>query len=163
MAGLNSAAPISFLGVSSTVSALSANSPQLGDRLFFGGVEHVFGYNAGTTALAPGLAGVLNAAATSYSFTISSVTTTDLLLGVCRHATIATGFYGWLATRGFTTVQMHADQSATSGDFVGLGVNGAFIKHVTSGATDVAYGTVFGKFPVSIASGASGSAYIKAY
>lgn len=88
-----------------SVSAVTAtNSVDLGTVRVTGGAEYVYVYNAGADVIGLGQIAVLSCNS-GYSVTASSITGFDLPIGVCANATIATGSYGWLMTRGFTRVQ----------------------------------------------------------
>jgi len=152
-----SAGPVVFGGGKSMVTAtLGANDPEVGTRKTFGDEEYVFVYNTGADAqINPGHGAVLSAV-TGYSVTVSSTSSSDILLGVCKHATITTAAYGWLMTRGFTSVEMGASYSATAGDLLELAGDGTF--DVKSNTT--ANANFVGKAMEAIASGASGQAYI---
>ncbi len=104
-------APIRFAGVSQVTATLGSNDPQVGDRCEEGGNSYVFVYNNGTSQISQGY-GATVTAATGYSCTVSSITSVDWLLGVCKNATITTNTYGWLVTRGFVTVVMQSTTSA---------------------------------------------------
>lgn len=152
-----SAGPVVFGGGKSMVTtSLGANDPEVGYRKCFGDEEYVFVYNTGTDAqISPGQGAVLSGV-TGYSVTVSSTSSSDILIGVCKNATITTGAYGWLVTRGFSSVEMGADYSAAAGSLLELGDDGVFdIKSNTT-----ANANFVGKAMEAIASGASGSAYI---
>ncbi len=158
------ASPIKFTGVSLTTNSLGVNDPQPGDRCETGGISYLYIYNASANSvIAPGQGCVPNAGSTNYSMVLSSVTDIDFLGGVCVNATIATGYYGWVATRGYVHVAMGADNSAVTGDMVGLGVNGLFARHQVSAYTDGKWGPCFGKYVTSIASAGTGLAYLSVY
>lgn len=136
-------------------------SIDIGTRRTVSGDRYVYVYNAGNSEIAKGRGAVLAGGATSYSATVSSVSRADQLLGVCKHATIATGAYGWLLEEGFCDVQMHADDSATTGSLLQLGADGAFVIAVS--AVTANYANKCGKALEGIGSGAAGSAYVKAF
>jgi hypothetical protein len=147
-----SADPVRFgLTLSGTTTSLGANDPEVGTRVSAGDEDYVFVYNAGNSEIAPGNGAVLSAV-TGYSVTVSSVAG-DLLAGVCKNATLATGAYGWLVTKGFTAVEMDADSAASAGDILQLAADGTF--EVQSGAVPHV-----GKAMEAASSGASGMAYI---
>jgi hypothetical protein len=153
--------PIAFNSVSMVTATLGANDPELGTRLSTGGLEYVFVFNAGGEDIDPGLGAVLNSAATGMSVTVSSATSADIVVGVCRHATLPTDTYGWLVTRGVTPIEM----GATSGTVAALGLveiaaNGVFVP-VSNTTGNKA--TPLGKALAEIVSNASGNAYISCY
>ncbi len=158
------AAPIKFSGVSSTTNSLGVNDPQTGDRCEEGGVSYVYVWNGSSaSAVAPGFGVVPQAGSTAYTMTISSVTDSDWLGGVVVNSTIATGYYGWVATRGYVRIVMGANNSAVTGDLVGIGANGTFSRHNVSATTDVAIAPFYGKFTTSIASAGSAVVYLQTY
>jgi hypothetical protein len=151
-----SASPIRFAGVSQVTASLGANDPEVGACIREGDEEYIFVYNTGSNAqINPGHAAVLSGV-TGYSVTVSSVSM-DLAIGVCKHATITTGAYGWLCKKGFVAVEMGANYSCVTGQLLELGVDGVFDvqSNTTGNAGYVA------KAMESIASGASGQAYVK--
>jgi len=149
--GYYSVDPVRFgIPLSGTTTSLGANDPEIGTRAVADGNEYVFAYNAGNSEIPPNYGAVLSAAS-GYSVTVSSVAG-DLLAGVCVNATIATGAYGWLLTKGFSTAEMADDYSAAAGSLLALAADGEF--DIASGAVPVC-----GKAMGAIASGVSGSAY----
>jgi hypothetical protein len=148
--------PIPFVGVSFTTNSLGSNDPQVGDVRREGDEQYVFVYNAGNSQIQPSYAAVLSAVS-GYSVTLSSTTSVDLCVGVVKHATIATGYYGYLLTRGFCQVEMQADNSAAAGQLLAIAADGTLaLKSNSTGYPTPA----FGKTMEAIASGASGTAYI---
>ncbi len=156
------AAPIRFAGVSMTTATLGANDPQVGDRCSEGGIDYVFVYNNGNSQVSQSL-GMIATAAAGYSLTVSSVIDVDVCVGVARNATIATSGYGWLATRGFLTVNFGANNSAAVGAFLQIGTDGAFALRPASNATGLAFGEVCGKVMSAVASGASVGVYLNCH
>ena len=153
------ARPHLFNSVSMVTATLGTNDPEVGTVYRHGDEEYLFVYNAGNSQISPGL-GATVSAVSGYSVTVSSTTDVDLLVGVCKHATLTTGTYGWLVTKGFTQIQMGADASMAAGGLVGLGVDGKFApKSLSTGVPAPACG----KAMAAIASGASGTAYIRAF
>lgn len=149
-------AKVRFAGVSQVTASLGSKDPQVGQRCKEGDEEYIFVYNTGSNAqINPGQCAVLSGV-TGYSVTVSSVSL-DLALGVCKHATITTGAYGWLMTRGFSAVEMGADYSCVTGQLLEISTDGTFdvASNTTGNAGYVA------KAMESIASGASGQAYVK--
>lgn len=151
-----------FSGKSSVTASLGANDPQVGTRKAFDGDEYIWVYNGGGEQIQPSYgAVVLGGSGTSgYTVTISSVTSADFLLGVCKHATITTGAYGWLLTKGQVAVEMEADNSCVTNALLAVAANGEFaFKSNSTGYPAPAVG----KALVSIASGASGNAFISVF
>lgn len=144
--------PVRFgTGLSGTTTSLGANDPEVGTEIREGDETYRFVYNAGNSEIPPSYGAVMSAVS-GYSVTISSVAG-DLLAGVCRNATIATGAYGWLVTKGFTDVALAANYSAAAGGTLAMAADGEF--DVASGAVPIV-----GKAMAAVASGASGAAYI---
>ena len=149
--------PVRFSAVSMVTATLGTNDPQVGATTREGDEDYVFVYNTGSSTVNIGHAAVLSAV-TGYSVTVSSTTSSDLAVGVCKHSGIATGEYGWLVTKGFTTVEMiTASGTVAAGDLLHLAADGelAPVSNAT-GSTD----NVVGKAMAAIVSGASGMAYI---
>lgn len=90
--------------ISESVSAVTATpSVNLGETRFINGEEYLYVYNAGAISMNVGQFGVLSANS-GYSVTVSSITSFDMPIGFVKHADIPAGSYGWLITRGFTSV-----------------------------------------------------------
>lgn len=149
--------PVRFgVGISGTTTSLGANDPEVGTTTRVGDEEYVFVYNAGNSQINPTYGAVLSAV-TGYSVTVSSTTSVDFLAGVCKNSTIATGEYGWLMTKGFSVIEMEADNSCAAGQLIALAEDGEFaLKSNSTGYPTPAVG----KAMEAIASGGSGSAYI---
>lgn len=149
--------PVRFgVGLSGTTTSLGPNDPEVGTVCRAGDENYVFVYNAGNSQINPTYGAVMSAV-TGYSVTVSSTTSVDFLVGVCKNSTIATGEYGWLMTKGFCVVEMEADNSCAAGQLLALAEDGEFALKSAS----TAYPTpAVGKAMEAIASGASGSAYI---
>lgn len=151
--------PIRFCGPSFTTTSLGANDPKVGDVAHDGSEQYRFVYNDGNSQILPG-DGVILSAVSGYSVTLSSTTSVDLLVGVVKHATLATGAYGYVVERGFVNVNMGANLSAAAGGLLVLAADGKFTnKTISTGY--VAQGNV--KAMVAIASGASGTAFVSVY
>lgn len=155
--GLN---PVSFKGKSFVTADSQANNiPELGQVMQDGDEVYVFVHNLDATDIAPSYGAVLSAVS-GYSVTRSSATSVDFLFGVCKHATIPAGGYGWLLKKGFVEVEMEADNSAAAGQLLALAADGEFaLKSNSTGYPTPAVG----KAMAAIASGASGTAYISVY
>ena len=153
--------PVSFFPISATTSALGANDGEVGTRRFEQGREYVLVYNDGNSNMAVGQGIVLQSGVSGHSCTISSVTSVDCLVGVVRHKTISTGYYGWAVTRGITYVKMMATSgTVAAGDMLELGGNGLFYKASnTTGNVSPACG----KALEAIVSSATGLAYVSCY
>jgi hypothetical protein len=155
-----SADPILFTGVSAVTSSRGANDPEIGTRARFSdGREYLYVYNAGNSQVSPGY-GVTVSATSGYSVTVSSTTSADLFVGVVRHSTLTTGTYGWVVCQGPTEVKMGANNSAAAGVMLTPGTDGVFAA--VSAAT-ANLGVVVGKTAEAIASGASGTAWLRCF
>jgi hypothetical protein len=134
----------------------ATNSTEVGSERKVGDENYRYVYNAGNSQIPPSYGCTLSAV-TGYSVTISSITSVDFLVGVVKHTTLTTGTYGWVMTRGFTAVEMEADNSAAAGQILGLAADGEFaLKSNSTGYPTPAVG----KTMEAIASGASGQAFI---
>jgi len=143
-----------------SVSAVTAtNSVEVGTERRVGDECYVYAYNAGNSQIPPSY-GAVCSAVSGYSVTLSSITSVDFLMGVVKHSTFTTGTYGWLMTRGFCQVEMEADNSAAAGQILALAADGEFaLKSNSTGYPTPAVGKTMG----AIASGASGTAYIRVW
>jgi hypothetical protein len=146
---------------SMTTATLGGNDPEIGTRCQYQGAEYVFVYNNGGTQISVHQ-GATVTATSGYSVTVSSVTGTDQLAGVCVHNTIAASAYGWLLTKGWAIVAMGANNSAAAGEPLALGTDGNFGR-VGSANTDTALGINCGKAASAIASGGSGGCWVRAF
>ena len=159
--GQNSLSPIRFMTASATTSALGPNDGVVGDRFTEGGREYAVVYNAANSEIYPGYGVVPVTAATALSVSVSSVSHADAVVGVVRNATIATGYYGCVVTRGITPLELNATSGTVSvGDMVGVGTNGDFqAQTIATGYLNPS----LGKFLEAGVSGASAYAYISCY
>lgn len=146
-----------FVTPSFTTTNSQANgAPQVGDVIRDGDEDYVYVYNTGGSSITVG-DGAIISAVSGYSVTLSSTTSVDVLVGVCKHATIAASDYGFLVTKGWSQVNMGANFSAAAGGLLILADNGKFTsKTISTGF--VGAGLV--KTMEAIASGASGTAFI---
>jgi len=155
------ASPARFFGVSATTTSLGSNDGAIGDECQEGSTKYLLVYNDCNSSLAVGNGVILQSGATGYSVTISSVTG-DRPIGVVKNAAIATAAYGWVATKGFTTVQMMTASGTASAAQtpLQLAANGLFApaSNVTGNI-----GGVQGYSLEVIASTTSGRAYISVY
>lgn len=141
--------PVLFGSVSMVTASLGSKDPQLGSRVNVAGNEYVFVYNSGNSEIQTGYAAVANSY-TDYSCTVSSTGQIDRVLGVVKHATLTTGTYGWLLTRGFGSLVVSSTVAAN--DYVAIGANGKVITAVTFPG--------FAKVASAAVTGASTAAYI---
>jgi hypothetical protein len=148
--------PLRFCSPSFVTNSLGPNDPKVGDVARVDDESYVFCYNAGNSAIKVG-DGVIVSAVSGYSVTLSSTTCVDMLVGIVKHATISTGYYGYVCTRGWSQVNMGADFSCAAGAGLILAADGKF----TAKTTSTGYvAPVQVKAMEAIASGASGTAYI---
>jgi hypothetical protein len=156
-----SVGPVAFDTPSMTTATPGRNDAQLGTRIQYEGNEYVFVYNDGNSRIPVGYGAVLQSGASGYSVTVSAATSADLMVGACKFASINTGYYGWLLTKGFGTVQMLASSgSVASRGLLELGANGLFapVSNTTGNAAPAV-----GQALAAIVSGASGSAFISVF
>lgn len=153
--------PIAFGSVSMVTTSLGANDAEVGTKRTVDGRDYVLVYNEGGASAMVGAGVVFNSAATGYSVTVSAATSADFVVGVVRHATLTTGAYGWVVTKGVTPIQM----GATSGTvavrgLVEVAANGLFVPvSNTTGNKAPAVGIALAE----IVSSASGNAFISCY
>ena len=107
--------PVLFGGISGVTATRGGKDPELGARINYAGNQYVYVYNAGNSEAYPGTGMTLIAGATNYSCTISTTAGLDQPVGVVRHATLATGAYGWLLTKGIGTAYTSAAIAAGTG------------------------------------------------
>lgn len=148
-----------FGTVSMTTKTLGVNDPELGTRRIVGDEEYVFVYNAGNTPITVGDA-VTISATSGYSVTVTMATGVGCVIGVCKHQSITTDAYGWLLTRGFTQINMHADNSVAVNGLLVNGTDGKFAPKSIS--TDNPARTI-GAAMSAIASAGSGTAFISVW
>lgn len=147
--------PIRFVSPSFTTNSLGPNDPKVGDLMTSGNEMYRFVYNGGGSQISTGQ-GCIMTGVSGFSVTVSSTTSVDLLVGICKHATIAAGYYGYVVVNGITPVVLSANVSATAGKLLILAADGNFVPKTIS--TDfVSPGLV--KTLDAIATGASGNAY----
>jgi hypothetical protein len=145
-----------FAGVSMVTATPGVNDPEVGTRLRYGDEDYVFVYNAGNSQISTGYGAILSAV-TGYSVTVSSTTSVDLCVGVVKHATLTTGTYGWLLTKGFGKVVAQADASFAAGALPILAADGTVTNRTISTGF---VGNILGKTMGAIASAGSGDCYI---
>ena len=154
-------APIRFGTLSMVTTSLGPKDPEVGAECVEDGRHYVFVYNEGGASMNVGHGCVPNSAATGYSVTVSAATSADLVIGVVRHATITTGAYGWVVTKGVTPIQMGATSGSVGArGLVEIGADGFFVPvSLTTGNKAPAVGVAL----AAIVSSASGNAFVKCY
>ena len=120
-------------------------------RMDDSGNEYVYVYNASNSQISQGQFAVLATGVSGYSVTVSNVTLQDLAIGVARNATLTTGTYGWLLTRGFSPLSTDNVSGAT-GQVLSLGTTGNF-QVLTSAAGSFTTSTIVGRLQSSVATG----------
>jgi hypothetical protein len=111
-------------------------------RVDSAGNEYVYGYNASNSLIEVGVPVVHGSNNTGYSFTITNAASqVGFVAAVCHHATIATGYYGWLMVKGLCRVVPDASQvSMAVGDKLAIGVDGGFVSAPVTISTGLRWG-----------------------
>jgi hypothetical protein len=148
-------APVIFESVSHVT---ATNSVELGTEVTVDGRRYRYVYNAGNSQISVGR-GATVSGTSGYSVTVSSTTMLDVFVGACYHATIPTGYYGWLLTKGAGKVAAPASTGLASGDILFPGGDGCFSPNAPGG-TSTTQGLCHGKVTVSTASAGVGEAYV---
>jgi hypothetical protein len=123
-----SLSPVSF----ESVSAVTASpTVELGSMRVEGLNEYIYCYNAGNSQISVGRVAVVSALS-GLSVTVSSVSG-DFAVGVVKHATMATGTYGWLLKRGFVDGMTNgmASTAVVAGDILQVAIDGSVGKGIT--------------------------------
>lgn len=151
-----------FSGKSSVTATRGANDPEVGVRKAFDGEEYVYVYNGGGEQISPSYgAYILGGSGTSgYTVTITGATGADFMVGVCKNATLTTGAYGWLLTKGKCNIEMEADNSGVTNALLAPAADGEFAYKSNSTGYPA---PAVGKLLVSAASGASAAAWISIF
>lgn len=157
---VHSAGLLRFGSVSSVTATRGANDPEVGTRIQEGDEAYLYVYNAGNSQISVGNCAVVSAV-TGYSVTVSSTTSVDFAVGICKHATLTTGTYGWLLTKGFGPCKAHANSGIAAGGILTAGADGV-LADMGSVATGYV-GSKVGKCMIATASGGSGEAYYSIY
>jgi hypothetical protein len=156
---VSSAAPLFFGSVSAVTATRGSHDPEVGTVRREGDEDYIYVYNTGNSQITVGK-GAVCSAVTGYSVTVSSLTHTDFPIGVCKHATLTTGTYGWLLTKGFSGFS--SINAAAAGEGLTLGVDGAWeAKLLSTAYSQVVAPTVYGKVMVAATSGSTGDAYFR--
>jgi hypothetical protein len=160
------ALPVEMESVSNVT---ATNSVNLGETRVFRGEEYLYVYNAGTGSIAVGQFAVLSANS-GYSVTVSSITSFDYPMGFAKHAAIPAGSYGWLITRGFTSVNFASNTGGALSDLLYPGAFGnvASLGKVTASLTcSIVYQPigylVSAAATIGTATQTSGLAYVRCY
>lgn len=150
---------VRFGGVSQVTATRGSNDPEVGTIIREGDEEYIYVYNAGNSAINVG-EGATVSGVTGYSVTVSSVTMIDAFVGVCKHATLTTGTYGYLLKYGFGPFKTTAGSGAAAGQLLTVGGDGRFA--VKSISTD-APASVYGKVMEATGSAGVGTAFFKIF
>jgi hypothetical protein len=160
---LQPVAPV--MGASETVSSVTATpsvviGTEWGDA---NGNKYIYAYNASNSQISQGQYAVLATNVSGYSVTVTATTLQDCAVGVARNATLTTGTYGWLMTKGFSPISTD-NVSGVTNQALALGSNGNF-QVLTSTAGSFSTSTIIGKLLVSVATGvtATPAAYLTFY
>jgi len=156
--------------VESVSNVTATNSVDLGTVRVYNGEEYVYVYNAGPQSITVGQCAFMSANS-GFSVTVTAtVDGGDFPIGFVKHTAIGTGAYGWLITRGFTSVQNGMTSTAiTIGDLLIPAAAGAVRKQPAVGlGTSLSQTTVFfapyiGTVVSGCASGGTGSSVGVAY
>lgn len=145
-------------GFFESVSAVTAtNTVDVGTRRYYEGKEYVYVYNNGNSQISVGN-GATVSALTGMSVTVSSVTSVSPCVGVCHHATLTTGTYGWLVTKGpGVNLTADADTGLAVADNAVLGTDGVVTR--VTGATGYK-APVFAYVTDATASGGTGKGVV---
>lgn len=149
--------PVNF----ESVSAVTATpSVELGTRRMDSGNDYVYVYNGSTAAqISKGQMGFLSPTNLSSGFTVTvsnaaSQSGGERCVGVAHNATITTGAYGWLATRGICYAALDASEvSMNSGDLVVPGVDGGFVVAAATLSTGVRLGLALNSLVTTVGTG----------
>lgn len=153
---VSSLGPLRFGSVSAVTATRGANDPEVGTTCQEGDEHYRYVYNAGNSQISVGQCATVSAV-TGYSVTVSTTTSVDFAVGVCKHATLTTGTYGWLLTKGFGPAKAHANSGLAAGGILTAGADGV-VADMGSIATGYV-GSKIGKVTVATASGGNGEAF----
>jgi hypothetical protein len=137
---------------------LGKNDAELGTKMWYGGKEYVLVYCSDEASKGHA---VCMTGTTGYTVSVGTVTQVDHPVGWVQEATLTTGTYGWVATRGVLNVQMSAAVSVPIGGLVQCGANGFMTAAQLSAATATLQGAAIGRALSNIASTASGYVYVR--
>lgn len=159
---VSSVSPVRFGVVSMVTATLGPNDPEVGTVVREDDEEYIFVYNAGNSQISVGYGAVVSAV-TGYSVTVSSLTGIDFPIGVCKHATLTTGTYGWLMKKGFSNFKATPDSGTTAGDRLVLGADGVWGAASVASNVSNTGGNVFGKAMITTVSAGTGVGYFSIY
>lgn len=147
-----------------TEGAVSATSSapdfQLGTRVHKAGVDYIYIYNAAANStISKGQIARIPAESlgNTYSCTITNAASQaghEMIVGVAHNATIATGYYGFVATRGLVCVALDASAvSMNSGDLLAAGVDGGFVVAPATMSTGIRLGYAVNSLVTTVGTG----------
>jgi len=128
--------PIIFGGISGVTATRGSKDPEPGTRVTYDGDEYLYVYNgAANSQASPGMYLCPQAASSNYSMTVTGVASYEKPVGVVKHATMTTGTYGWVLTKGYAPAYVSASIAA------GIGLETVVDTGLwTTAATGVVYG-----------------------
>jgi len=153
---LDSISPVLFESVSNVT---ATNSVELGTRVAKGLVKYVYVYNGGNEQISQGECGFLSPASMLSGMTVSVSNAAAqsrglACVGVAHNATITTGAYGFLATRGPVLVALDTGAvSMNSSDILAAGVDGGFIVAPATLSTGVRLGIALNSLVTTVGTG----------
>jgi len=123
-----------------SVSAVTmTNSVDIGSRRHEAGVDYTYIRNDSSEQLIPTRGCKLASASTGYTVDVAAAApatfSASVLAGVCVHATMTASAYGWIATRGFVSVEADGKTSIGAGEKIWLSLSGTFARYTAP--TDV--------------------------
>lgn len=143
--------------------ALGPNDPEVGTVVREGDEEYIFVYNTGNSEIPPGY-GATVSAVTGYSVSVSTTAGVDIPVGVCKHATLTTGAYGFLLKRGFSAFKAPANSAVTVADRLALGADGVWSAVPTVSNVSNTYNSIYGKVvQANTASAGTGTAFFSIF
>lgn len=158
------AAPSNFYAQPAYNEPISAvtltNSVLLGSVRMEGGEEYLYVYNDGGASMTVSYLAVPQSGSSGYSVTVTSVTGADVGMGFVKHATFPTAAYGWILTKGYTTVlNGMASTALVSGDMIAPAANGGIQVH-----TGALTAPILGKMISATGSaGVAGKAFVRCF
>jgi hypothetical protein len=148
--------PVRFESVSA-VTASPSVSP--GARTIDAGNEYLYVYNGGNTQVSVGQGVFISPSDYNSGFTgavsnAASQSGGERLMGVVHHATLTTGTYGWVVTKGLSYIALDASQvSMNAGAILVPGVDGGFVAYAGTGATGIPCGVALNSLVTTVGTG----------
>lgn len=154
--------PFLFVDSASAVTATLPAGYEVGMVRHEGADVYQLLYNAANSAINPTYGAVMTLTSTSgYSVTVSSVSATNVGMGIVKHATVTTGTYGWFLKRGVTNFENDVNTACVAGDGLVMGTGGTFkgASMISGQSSDIGIINICGVAASAVASGGSGLAY----